>query len=375
MKRFANSLAALGKKVRTVSDAVSRLTQARTVYGASWWPLIRRFMTLYLVQKYSPQEIFLWGLADPTIGDRDLDAYISKEKLLRLQRLVNPGYASVLTEDKSIFYLYCSTIGIPVPQLFAIVEPDFVWTAEGQILTAGHRWSEFIGATAPADLIVKPTRGVYAQDVWAFQWSGSMLIDHEGRTLDADELLERLRRNRRYRSFIVQQRIRCHPIFEELSGTRALQTLRVVTGVQANGEAEILLALIKIICGASVSDNFAFGTSTNMLGDIDPVSGQIGCVVTASGTRLGTEVVTRHPKTGRMFSKLEIPHWTEAVAMLRDAATKFLPLKAIGWDLAITADGPVVIEGNAWWDPLHNAHRKMDAFRSYLERSCVLEMT
>ena len=34
------------------------------------------------------------------------------------------------------------------------------------------------------------------------------------------------------------------------------------------------------------------------------------------------------------------------------AARAFAPLRTIGWDVAITPDGPSLIEGNVTWDPL-----------------------
>jgi len=32
-------------------------------------------------------------------------------------------------------------------------------------------------------------------------------------------------------------------------------------------------------------------------------------------------------------------------------AVKFWPLRTIGWDVALTPNGPRIVEGNVWWDP------------------------
>lgn len=41
--------------------------------------------------------------------------------------------------------------------------------------------------------------------------------------------------------------------------------------------------------------------------------------------------------------------WEEAFALVRGAAPHFLPLRTLGWDIAITPDGPMIIEANAHW--------------------------
>jgi len=33
------------------------------------------------------------------------------------------------------------------------------------------------------------------------------------------------------------------------------------------------------------------------------------------------------------------------------AASRFMPLRTVGWDVAVAEDGPRLIEGNAWYDP------------------------
>lgn len=65
----------------------------------------------------------------------------------------------------------------------------------------------------------------------------------------------------------------------------------------------------------------------------------------------GLEVVrygeAYHPDTGTTFGDICIPFWKEAKAMVIDAASFIPELSFIGWDVAISPDGPVIIEGNA----------------------------
>ena len=39
------------------------------------------------------------------------------------------------------------------------------------------------------------------------------------------------------------------------------------------------------------------------------------------------------------------------MALAEQAARAFLPLRTVGWDIAVTPEGPTLIEGNPFWDP------------------------
>ncbi|MEA4971532.1 MAG: sugar-transfer associated ATP-grasp domain-containing protein [Candidatus Pelethousia sp.] len=56
---------------------------------------------------------------------------------------------------------------------------------------------------------------------------------------------------------------------------------------------------------------------------------------------------TSHRDTGAIFGNICIPYWEEVKAMVIDAASCIPELAYIGWDVAITPTGPVIIEGNA----------------------------
>lgn len=60
----------------------------------------------------------------------------------------------------------------------------------------------------------------------------------------------------------------------------------------------------------------------------------------------GGTTYTAHPDTGFVFADVRIPFWDELQELVRAAARELAPLRAIGWDVAITPDRPVLIEAN-----------------------------
>ena len=77
----------------------------------------------------------------------------------------------------------------------------------------------------------------------------------------------------------------------------------------------------------------------------DPATGR----VTGRAIMLRGGMLARHPDTGVPFDGFEVPCCAEAIALAVRLHREVPGLHSIGWDLAITADGPVFIEGNDNW--------------------------
>ena len=59
--------------------------------------------------------------------------------------------------------------------------------------------------------------------------------------------------------------------------------------------------------------------------------------------------ITRHPDSGIVFDGYKIPYYEESIALAKQAMNVFYGFKTIGWDIAITDNGPIFIEGNDGW--------------------------
>ncbi len=153
-----------------------------------------------------------------------------------------------------------------------------------------------------------------------------------------------------YDRFVVQERVPAHPVFEDLSGTKNLQTVRMVSYIRNDETPVIGCCQLKIIGNDSLVDNYGHGQRGNLIGDIPGARGRLSRAFTAAPD--GSCIyVDRHPRTGAAFRDFAIPFWEDACALVNRAALAFRPLRTIGWDVAITPGDPLLIEGNASWDP------------------------
>ena len=145
---------------------------------------------------------------------------------------------------------------------------------------------------------------------------------------------------------IVEEFIVQHPEMQKLS-VNAVNTIRIVTiftqedipGVEKD-KVHFLYAGLRMALGKSYVDNFSSG------GIIAGVNLKTGIIET-DGVRYYNEVYEKHPDTGTVIKGFQIPYFKEAKGIIEAmcVAGKGLP-SYVGWDIAITENGPIVIEAN-----------------------------
>ena len=121
-----------------------------------------------------------------------------------------------------------------------------------------------------------------------------------------------------------------------------LNTIRIVTQYHS-GKVDILAARLRISVNSEV-DNMAAG---NIAAPIDLASGMVCGPGVYSDITL--EDTYYHPVTCKKLMGFVIPHWSRAVELTKEVAQLVPQNKSIGWDIAITEEGPELIEGNHNW--------------------------
>ncbi len=328
----------------------SDLGAAARFYRIGGITLLRRLAWLRAHGGFRVREALQDGLLDPRLPLSALAATISKATLVRLQTRVNPDRFDCLTEDKALFYAYGQGLGLPVPRLLGVVARPAGFTAEGGPLRDPGDWRAFL-ATLPDEFVVKPSRGAYGRGVEIFRREGGgftgSATGHHPETLAPAAFFT----DPRYATFVVQERLHPHPAMAALSGTPYLQTVRVVTDVDARGESRVVFAMLRVIAGGAVVDNYDEGTNGNLLSYVDVAQGTLVHTVGMRPGGIGIQEVSVHPRTGVPFRDFPLPDWEAACALARRAALLFLPMRTLGWDIALTPAGPRIVEANKRWDP------------------------
>jgi hypothetical protein len=327
------------------------LRRASLAYDIPYTTALTRSLSLYLTKKFSLREILGYGLFVPSMAS-EFPLLISKENSLGALGKLNPQHLQHLTENKDEFYKICVGHHFPVPETYG-------WTRDGKRFTAADSlvgdeadWSDYINTHLPVDFIVKDRAGAYGSGFAAYHRRDSKFLA-TGKTdeLDLRRLISVVSPVQGGADTIIQKRLFDDPTLSELSGRRGLQTMRVTTLLEEGGRVSILFYMVKILASDQESDNFSMGTSGNLIAFGDREKGILRGAITPHQCGSGMSRIANHPRTGLVFDGFRLPYWQEAIDLVKTAQRKFSMLPTLGWDIALTADGPIIIEANSRWDP------------------------
>lgn len=262
-----------------------------------------------------PLEVSLFGLSGA-----DRRTHMRRFELAGVLRRISPAgwRAGCALNDKLLFDRRCREAGLPVPRP---IEP---------------------GAPPPSfDLILKPADGRSGHGLRLARRlaDGRFRLDGRRRPVTSSELVD-LAGASRPRALLAE-RVVNHPALAELA-LDALATLRLTTCVDERGGIEIVTAALRMPGRRGIAiDSLKHG---GLAAAVDMTNGRLG--VARGHRRPG--VHRRHPVSGAAISGLVLPDWPAAMALARDAHGKaFAEYVVVGWDIALTARGPILIEGNS----------------------------
>ena len=150
---------------------------------------------------------------------------------------------------------------------------------------------------------------------------------------DYDNIWEKIRE---LPSAIIEEWIPQHPIISAVYQD-AVNCLRIIT-VYRDGITHFLAGGMTWGCGEKIANASATGI-------VSPVNFDTGVLEKPAADFKGN-IYERHPYSSVPLVGFQLPYWNETKAMLRKAAAVVPQVGYVGWDIAITPTGPVLIEGN-----------------------------
>lgn len=144
---------------------------------------------------------------------------------------------------------------------------------------------------------------------------------------------------------------------------QSVNTVRVVTFYD-NEKLSLVFAMLRMGSGDSSVDNTSAG------GISAAVDVETGRVTSRGLVRMNKENVffDNHPDTDVRIKDSVIPQWNELIDMLKQLVTVLEEQKCVGWDLALTDNGWIMVEGNP--NPLFSTIQVLEqhGYREKIER-------
>lgn len=184
------------------------------------------------------------------------------------------------------------------------------------------------------EIIAKPTNGTHGDGIIKIKPSKNTY----------KELLSK-------KLLLVEEVIEQIPEMNELNSS-SVNTIRVIT-LNDNGKCSIVVAYLRI-GNNKVIDNFNGG------GMVVPVNVENHTVEFPAIDKKGN-IFYQHPTTKTEIVGFKIPDFKKIEKLVTDASKQIPQVKYVGWDVALSVNGPCLIEGNDY--PGHDiyqlpAHRK-----------------
>ncbi|MEU6521803.1 sugar-transfer associated ATP-grasp domain-containing protein [Streptomyces sp. NPDC046924] len=267
-----------------------------------------------------PFHYFRYGGYRREVSDVGVCSYLPETALFhRLLPRVNRD--AIGLDDKTFCKRILASAGIPQPALIASGDRRAGVTSAGETVPLTGVLGRAFGF---GRVVVKPSR-------YSSGGSGIVIVRPGEDGFDLAAYAQQ------WRTWLVEEYVPQHPDLAVLN-PYALNTFRVITLLR-DGTAEILYVMLKLGGAESGTDNSAAGGMQIRVhpdGELDH-----------HGYDRYLNAHTRHQVSSVPFAGHRITRMREVRELAARCARLFPQVPFIGWDIALTPDGPVVIEGNS----------------------------
>ena len=287
---------------QSIKDNIDKVSKK---YGTNKGVILADMILSMIRYSASPSNYYYFGFAKLNHAQRK--TYVTHKISEQIQKKYNSSKYQIIFYDKMVF---------------ARVFSEFY--RRRCISAETMTWDEFMSFVNDVlKFIYKPLEGGQGRGIQVFEKIGG-----GGYT----EIYERLKGSHG----IIEEWIQQHPAMYELYPD-AVNIVRIQT-VYAKGRCNFLGATLTI----GYKNKIANASADSIFTLVDVKTGQ----VSTDGCDYNDNTYINHPETGVHFKGFQIPMWEEVLTMLEKAAARVPQIGYVGWDVAITEYGPVIIEGN-----------------------------
>jgi hypothetical protein len=241
----------------------------------------------------------------------------------------------ILLTNKYIHKHLLIGMGLPTPELLATVGNDYAVRTRDDLKSRLRSWS--------FDIVIKPISSTGGRNVAVLKWDDGRFLGIRGDAWSEDLIWEHIRPHLEV-GCLIERRVFNVGHTRKIA-PRTLNTIRLVTIRTKDGKMHLPDRYMRFGVGEGQVDNIHAG-------GIQVFLDEKGETTQAFEDRCRRQI-THHPDTGEPMVGFKADGYDESVALALRASKKFPMFGTIGWDIAFTEGGPVIIEGNTLWFAEH----------------------
>ncbi len=295
--------------------------------------------------KIGPGDYYSYRLFDPALTFAEKKKFVGWKAEARLDALNEPAW-HCLGLDKVLMYSLFQNAGIRIPQTRAIYLPGPGRLLAGTtMLGTQDQLREWLRSQENYPFFSKPSASGFARGACfaeRYDPSQDRVIFKEGTSLAVNDFEEQCMDVERL-GYVFQHPVQPDSRLVDKLG-KTLSSLRMIVLYDEFQPPVLHRCFWKLPTGNNTHDNYNGGVTGNLAAAINHKTGQITRVI--NGTGLDVIEVTHHPDTGVRLDSLSVPDWDRVLDFTLRAALTLPKLRFQQWDIALSEDGPVVLEVN-----------------------------
>ena len=259
--------------------------------------------------------------------------------------LLNPRKYFSLARNKYLTHLILDKVGITSKsELYVYYSPES--GLETDCIARNYKSvAKILKQKCVKQMVVKTTESSHGDNVWVindlhFEENDDVsMLRFDGETLMLSDLCKK---NPLIFESVISQTSQMAAL-----NPSSVNTIRFMTTLMPDGSARTIACFIKVGRAGRCVDNA--GSGGNVDAAVDIANGRIYNVIMFKGWR-NIDKIDCHPDTGVLLDGMMIKNWAEIRRRVENFQQRMPFVKAAGWDIAITDNGPIIVEVNDMWD-------------------------
>jgi hypothetical protein len=306
--------------------------------------LYEKFTVLmrYLKCRYGPGELTVEEFLNFRLNrpeTSDACRFVGHTAQHKMHKACNDASWFATTKNKLLWETILTGAGLRVPKTLAVYEK--LGRGGGvPILQNKAALADFLSQPSNIPVFCKPVTGVYSIGAFridAFDGKSAVINDQWEKPIDEIALyFETIGK----KGYLLQRPLSPHKKLLSITGN-SISTLRFILRMDG-GTPCLMRCVLKVPAKGEVADNF--WRPQAQLCAVEIESGKITAIITnEDGNHFSTATGNMD---GCLVTGFEIPDFQATIKLLTAAARHFPAIRTQSWDVAVTNDGPVLMELN-----------------------------